>query len=189
MRENTGNRTVRSRQFIIAAAKSYKAAAAICGALVLAVSVTPAVSYGKSSDKTVAIIQGPIESIDKEKSLVCIAGQVIPLDKISNVRIGHLAVLLQIDDGKSQRLLLVDAYDTYVPGAMRVLVSGRVDEVDASLARIRIEGLWIDYSALLASAPQLKFSNGEIVSLSGIQPSSGGVLIADVGRVQINNRN
>jgi hypothetical protein len=58
-----------------------------------------------------------------------------------------------------------------------VTITGRVSEVNAALGVLMVGRQAVDYTALLASGKE-DFVVGSLVSLTGIQPLIGGVIIA-----------
>jgi hypothetical protein len=73
---------------------------------------------------------------------------------------------------------IIDSLDSYVPGASLVIASGQIANVDARRARLMLGTLWVDYSSLLSTDPQLEFTVGECVRFSGVQPLRNGDLLA-----------
>jgi len=77
---------------------------------------------------------------------------------------------------KPDRLILSEVQ--YVPGATKVLVSGRITAVDTATARFALGRLVVDYSRLLSTG-EINFAVGDLVGIKGIQAGTDSVLIAD----------
>ena len=78
---------------------------------------------------------------------------------------------------------LIDAYSVeissqaYVPGATRVFVTGVPSSVDSSLGTAQIGALTVDYTP---SFGRSAFEGiGAAVTVFGIQPSLGGIMLSD----------
>jgi hypothetical protein len=71
----------------------------------------------------------------------------------------------------------------YVAGSSTVELVGRLDAVDASVAKATIGDVTVDYSSRLVVEPTFAPLSGELIALSGIQPVAGGaILSSDVTR-------
>ena len=67
--------------------------------------------------------------------------------------------------------------DSYVPGASEVFVTGIPSSVDYRTGRAKIGNLTVDYTSSLGSG---RFQGiGAAVTVIGIQPASGGVMLSD----------
>jgi hypothetical protein len=67
---------------------------------------------------------------------------------------------------------------SYVDGASFTLVRGQVSAVDASLGRLSVCKLLIDYTPSLGNPDAAVPAVGEFAELSGVQPSPNGVMLA-----------
>jgi len=66
---------------------------------------------------------------------------------------------------------------SYVPGASEVFVTGIPSSVDYRTGRAKIGNLTVDYTSSLGSG---RFQGiGAAVTVIGIQPASGGVMLSD----------
>jgi hypothetical protein len=121
---------------------------------------------------------GALESIAIEKDLahLTVAGQVfdLPSNDASLFSVGDYIVA----GGATGAMAIV--YHTgipYIAGVSTVRVKACVDSVNQALGSLTVGGLTVDYAAQLALNPGLAPSHGDVVEVSGVQPTAGGTLL------------
>ena len=126
-----------------------------------------------------ALFAGQIESVDAAASKLTILGQTIQTAAAKTLAAGqYIFVFGHMTPASDMVVTAVRVVpDLYVPGASRVTITGRVSEVNAALGVLMVGRQAVDYTALLASGKE-EFVVGSLVSLTGIQPLIGGVIIA-----------
>src|SRR5690349_10912293 len=137
-------------------------------------------------------VAGALEEISPDSRQITVLGQTYLIDaktvfslgskRISNAAGGRVLSLgnwIAVESGDARRATSVSVFTSpYVSGASPVFVSGKVEQVATDLGTIRIGGLTIDASAALpGSLDELQI--GTLVEVSGTQPLSQGVLLAD----------
>jgi hypothetical protein len=71
----------------------------------------------------------------------------------------------------------VEALGTYNAGSDQIFETGVVTKVDEALGRLSVDGTDIDYTASLSGVAVGAPAVGEVVAVTGIQPTLGGVVI------------
>ncbi len=70
---------------------------------------------------------------------------------------------------------------SYVPGATKVLLKGKVTSVDSASGKLAIGKQVVDYSSVLSKA-DVAISVGTLVTVVGTQPLAKGLILADAIR-------
>jgi hypothetical protein len=130
------------------------------------------------------LLYGPIDAVNTEKKTISMLGRTLKLptvDLISEAMAGGMQLVASVSGqlsitGKMEKITLSLADVSYVAGASKVVISGRVDKVDYSLGTMKVGRAVIDVtSALTAKAPSV----GDVVVVLGTQPTRKGIVIAE----------
>ncbi|HLW25099.1 MAG TPA: DUF5666 domain-containing protein [Steroidobacteraceae bacterium] len=143
-------------------------------------------------------IVGPVESINVEKRILTVAGQVVIVSSdtrfdsvrrgtseswagLANLHTGdQIAVSGRSNEAATSVLL---AGDDYVPGSSKIFVKGEVTAVHPDEGVVYLNGLRIDITPAMSRADFSPLSVGDSVEIAGIQPSlHGDVLAEEVAR-------
>ena len=133
------------------------------------------------------IAKGPVEAVDAPSGYIQVLGQrykaaanAAKIREVSAQVASGIVVTASVygrhDRGGVQANSIVFSMEEYVPGVTTVFVLGRVDHTDGSRAEIRIRGLAIDYSALLA-AGDVTIGTGGMVAIAGSIASPNAALV------------
>jgi hypothetical protein len=137
------------------------------------------------------VLEGAVDSVDQASSTISVLGRKLKASP-HFVALIHAAVASgnSVSVSAAGRLktngqLSIDNLSTnssqYIPGASAVTLSGRVSEIDQQLGTLRIGKQTVDYTLALAmGASSLK--QGAVVSVRGVQPIRGGILLAQTVR-------
>lgn len=136
---------------------------------------------------------GPVES-QNSKTDVVVLGQRFAIDSATRCSYGGKVVSKQsctallsryayaVVEGDSKilgRAAVITVFPfSYVSGASTVMVGARVTAVSPEIGVVRLGGLVVDNTSLLASGP-LSLTVGAYLEIAGTQPASQGVLLAD----------
>jgi hypothetical protein len=140
----------------------------------------------KNSGVTLAL-KGPVTNVDLAAGTASVLGRQLRVpstalltdisDALAAGTTPELAVLSRIgSDGKFVGATARRVYEQYVAGATKVVVTGKLTSVDAATAKATINGMMVDYSALLSNA-NVDLAAGQVVTLVGTLPQAGGQMI------------
>ncbi len=134
-------------------------------------------------------IKGPVEKVDLAASTISVFGRqlAIPrssglIEKVASAMAAgstvEVAVYSRLDaSGKLSSAKASILEGQYVAGVTKVVVSGKISAVNAAVATAVVNGVVVDYSAVLASRiPSL--SVGDVVTFSGTLPQAGQQMLA-----------
>ena len=79
----------------------------------------------------------------------------------------------------AKSMVMLDA--SYVPGATKVLLKGKVTSVDSASGKLSVGKQVVDYSSLLSKSV-VAISAGMTVTIVGTQPLARGLVLADAIR-------
>ena len=125
------------------------------------------------------LLAGQVEAVDLRASTVTVLGQSVRTAAAGKISLGdNIAMVGRLDAAGNLVVAQVrPVADAYVAGASRVTITGKITGVDAARAVLTIGRQQVDFSALLASGT-LDLAAGSVVTMSGIQPVSGGIILA-----------
>ena len=127
------------------------------------------------------VLQGPVDSVNRNRSQVTVLGHSFAVSRPSAFAVGNqVAVYGWLAQDGQLIVERVQSLGRHVPGASRVVVSGRVSRVQAATGRISVGSVLVDYTQLLSIAPSLEFSAGSLVRLAGTQSQLRGVITASL---------
>jgi hypothetical protein len=137
---------------------------------------------------------GPVEQVSSDGQSLVVLGQRIALSgssqiflngkKLVSARARELLIpgkLVSVESQELQTGLLGSRVDllagTYVPGATSVRIIGRVTKVEASVGRLWIGALEVDYTSVLFD-PSVEAIVGSLVEAIGTRPNTSGSVVA-----------
>jgi len=135
------------------------------------------------------IARGPIEALDQAKGRVVLLGKAFSFGgsvaqmKALGARLASGESILATVTGAPAQNGVIKATTlslsngTYVPGTTEVMIVGTVKTVEEGIGAISIDGLRIDYSAILASGG-VQFVPGQLVAVLGVRSAPNMPLIA-----------
>jgi hypothetical protein len=124
------------------------------------------------------LISAPIQKLDRSTETVTVLGQSFHADT-AQLSIGEIVKvygLLQKDGSVSDAL--VEGTETFGANGDAVFLKGVVTNSDPALGRVEINGLAVDYTSQLGNSQFATPATGDVVALSGMQPTNQGVLVA-----------
>jgi hypothetical protein len=125
------------------------------------------------------LISGPIESIDSSHNTVTVLGHSVTLAHVDSVQVGQLVrVYGSIGGGAALGTAQLQNLGTYANGYESLYLKGTVSAVTPSIARLRVGGAEVDYTALLANGRFAVPGVGTVVEIAGVLPSGHGLLLA-----------
>jgi hypothetical protein len=129
----------------------------------------------------VSAAMGAVDAIavDGESAALTIAGQTFSVTSAdaSGISVGDYVVAGAI---RTDAIALVYHVGLpYVPGVSQVRVKGALNSVDASRGKLNIGALVVDYTPYLAGQPKFTPVTGDVLEVTGVQPSVHGVLLAE----------
>jgi hypothetical protein len=139
-------------------------------------------------------ILGELQSINLSAQSLIVAGQQVSLGKETTftyngaviadrtaalhiLRAGDVLAITGALDEPAVSISRID--DSYVPGATRIFIKGKVASVVSSVGRATIGDLGVDFTPAMADPKFTKVEVGEIIEATGVQPTVGGLLLAD----------
>ena len=134
--------------------------------------------------KDLVLIMGAVDRVDTATNTISVLGRNLKMPSVARVEEslagGHqlmVAVSGRISDsGTVEQMKLRFMPTDYVAGSSKVVVSGRVSDLDANVGTMKVNGITVDISsAIAAKAP----TAGSLVLLVGTQPVRQGVVLAE----------
>ena len=126
-----------------------------------------------------SVAVGPIESIAIQggRTQVAVLGQsyAAPAALAERFAPGDY-VIVQAHEGVLGAIRGVD--EPYLAGSSPVDLLGVITSVDPRRGTLAVNGVTVDYSAYLVSDPGFEPRANEFIHVSGIQPTTGGIIIA-----------
>jgi hypothetical protein len=134
------------------------------------------------------LLSGPAESVDAATSTVVVLGHRILVKDVSKISLGHtLNVFGVVATNGSLRAKTVQDTASYAWSGKQVQLTGAVAGIDRARGLVLIGKASVDYTALLAQPGFVPPSVGDIIQVSGTQPSGHGVVLAGkINRVGVN---
>ena len=134
--------------------------------------------------KDLVLIMGAVDRVDAATNTISVLGRSLKMPSVAKVEEslagGHqlmVAVSGRISDsGTVEQMKLRFMPADYVAGSSKVVVSGRVSDINASIGTMKVGGVTINISSAVATkAP----TAGSLVLLIGTQPVRQGVVLAE----------
>jgi hypothetical protein len=150
----------------------------VLGAAVLVALVASATSSaGVSRGGAELLVVGPVESIDAENRTATVLGQRIHSAMVDTLAVGNsVAVFGAARADGAIEASAIQTRGLYVAGASNVFLSGTVQRADVAVGRAVVNGVNVDLTPAM-SGGTLSPAVGSKVAISGIQPSSRGVVL------------
>lgn len=152
----------------------------LTGALISAITLLHALidtTYAADVDPKF-MLRGAVDFIDREHGIIAVLGHRIAARPFQQIDLGDVVVVTW-PEALGGQALVSRVGEINTPGVTRVTGVRRIIAVDAALARVKINEVWIDYTAALSLNSGLSFSVGQCVQFSGMQPVALGVVLAD----------
>ena len=120
---------------------------------------------------------GRVDSVSSERG-VRVLGFMVRPSAGDQFQVGDYAAVLDWSFGAGKQSLEVRPLAArYVPGASQVFLQARAKSNDVSQARIRVGNSFVDYSRQILAVSGANVVRGDIVAVSGTQPTPGGVIL------------
>ena len=134
--------------------------------------------------KAPVLIMGAIDRVDTATNTISVLGRSFKMPSVVKVEeslaAGHqlmVAVSGRISDsGTVEQMKLRFMPTDYVAGSSKVVVSGRVSDLDASVGTMKVGAVTVDISSAVAARTP---TAGSLVLLVGTQPVRQGVVLAE----------
>jgi hypothetical protein len=139
-------------------------------------------------------ILGELQSVNLSEQCLVVAGQQVSLAKETTVSyngaviVDHTAALRMLHAGDvlaitgpvdEPAVSISRIEDSYVPGATRIFVKGKVASVVSTVGRASVGELNVDFTPAMADPRFTKVEVGQVIEATGVQPTVGGLLLAD----------
>ena len=159
----------------------------VIGAVVTLTAVTPdlwASSVARvpqaSAEQQRLLLEGPVESINEKNGTAVILGQKLAVKLPNGVVVGDsVSVYGTLNDDGSLKISKLSSQGLYVAGASHVVLTAVVQQVHTSVGRAKVGGIDVDLTSVATLDGSLSVASGSVVQVSGTQPSSHGLVLAD----------
>jgi hypothetical protein len=124
------------------------------------------------------IFSGPIQKIDRGTDTVTVLGQRLNAQTtlLSIGEIVRVFGVLQKDGSIGDAL--VEGTKSFGANGDPVFLKGVVTNADPQLGRVEVDGLTVDYTSQLGNSQFSIPAIGDVIAVSGLQPTTKGVLVA-----------
>jgi len=131
------------------------------------------------ADQPVLTVIGPVEAFDPKHHSARVLGQTVILQHGVELGIGDVVSVVGTSgaDGVIAATTVKDQ-GIYVPGSSTVFVSGQVQKVNKSVGTLTVNGITVDFTALMAT-DAVTPAVGSKVQIGGTQPALGGIVLAN----------
>jgi hypothetical protein len=159
----------------------------VIGAVVVLTTATPDLRASSVTRPPQAIegqpsllLAGPVESISEKNSTAVVLGQKLLVELPEGVVVGDsVSVYGKLRADGTLAVSKVTNQGIYVAGASHVVLTALVQHVQASVGRAEVGGLDVDLTSIATTDGSTLVVSGSIVQVSGTQPSSHGLVLAD----------
>ena len=156
----------------------YQAARVSVASLSIAVLSSTAVYGADSMGVADVIAVGPLELVETQS--VTVLGRSYKTEDTSGLSTGaKVAIHGAMQPDGSPINVWVETIGNYVAGSDQIYETGAVSDVNAELGHLTISGSEVDYTNSLADPNAGLPAVGELVSVFGIQPVAGGLILSD----------
>ncbi|HWM66772.1 MAG TPA: hypothetical protein VNO35_09310, partial [Steroidobacteraceae bacterium] len=126
------------------------------------------------------LLAGPVESISEKNGTAVVLGQKLFVQLPESVVVGDsVSVYGKLQDDGTLAVSKVTNQGIYVPGASHVVLTALVQQVHTSVGRAKVGGLDVDLTSINTMDGTTSVVSGSVVQVSGTQPSSHGLVLAD----------
>ncbi len=130
------------------------------------------------------LVMGAVDGVDTATNTISVLGRSLKMPSVAKVEeslaAGHqlmVAVSGHISDsGTVEQMKLRFMPTDYVAGSSKVVVSGRVSDLDAKVGTMKVGGITVDISSAVAARPP---TAGSLVLIVGTQPVRQGIVLAE----------
>ena len=134
--------------------------------------------------KTQVLILGAIDRVDAATGTISVLGRRLKLPTVANVKetlAGGRQLMVAVsgrisDSGTVENMKLRFMPADYVAGSSKVVVSGRVTDLDTGVGTMKVGGIAVDISSSQATRMP---AAGSFIVLVGTQPVREGVVLAE----------
>ncbi len=134
--------------------------------------------------KDMVLVMGAVDGVDTATNTISVLGRSLKMPSVAKVEeslaAGHqlmVAVSGHISDsGTVEQMKLRFMPTDYVAGSSKVVVSGRVSDLDAKVGTMKVGGITVDISSAVAARPP---TAGSLVLIVGTQPVRQGIVLAE----------
>ena len=124
------------------------------------------------------LLSGPVEAVDRSANSVTVLGHQLVVRDVSAIFPGHrVNVFGGLENGFAKAAIIQDT-NVYATSGDQVVITGTVRAIDSLRGRIVIDGLSVDYTALLFQSQFSLPTVGNSVRVLGTQPNGRGVVLA-----------
>src|SRR5579862_9806198 len=141
-------------------------------------------AFATTASDIVAV--GPVEVV--ETGSITVLGREYKLEDTSGLTTGEKVAIhgaLQPDGSASN--VHAESLGIYSPGSDTIFETGVVTKVDADSGHFSMAGADVDYTATLAASDSAAPAVGQLVSIEGVQPVAGGVILGSSTSVGISS--
>ena len=139
-------------------------------------------AHAESADAVANVVAvGPLEFV--QSNSVTVLGRSYHVDDAAGLATGDKVAVhgdLQTDGSVSNAW--AESMGTYVAGSDRVFETGVVTSVNETFGRLSIGESKVDYTAALSEPGSSVPGKGDVISVTGIQPEVGGVVLGTTTR-------
>jgi hypothetical protein len=136
----------------------------------------PQVSAGQQG----LLLEGPVESINQKNGTAVVLGQKLSITLPEGVAVGDgVSVYGTMRDDGTFTISKITNQNSYVAGASHVVLTAIVQQVHGSIGRAKVGGVDVDLTSISSTDGSLSVTSGSVVQISGIQPTSHGVVLAN----------
>jgi hypothetical protein len=147
-----------------------------CVPSLVAMGLLSAAHADSATDVADVIAVGPVEFVDANS--VSVLGRSFRIDDTSGLETGvKVAVHGDLQADGSVANAWAEPMGAYVAGSDSVFETGVVTNVNETFGRLAIGDSKIDYTAALSEPDATAPGKGDVVSITGIQPEMGGVVL------------
>ncbi|MBS0417483.1 MAG: hypothetical protein JSR66_07200, partial [Proteobacteria bacterium] len=126
------------------------------------------------------LLEGPVESINEKNGTTVVLGQKLSVRLPEGVVVGDsVSIYGKLNDDGTFAISKLTSSGVYVPGASHVLLTAVVQQVQKSVGRAKVGGVDVDLTSVIATEGSPSVASGNVVQVSGTQPASRGVILAD----------
>jgi hypothetical protein len=143
-----------------------------------AVAIAAAWVSAEASSGRELLFSAPIQKLDRGTETVTVLGQSFHA-QTAQLNIGEIVKVYGIlEKSGSVSDAVVEGTNTFGANGDSVFLKGVVTNSDPALGRIEIDGLTVDYTSQLGNSQFVAPATGDVIAVSGLQPTNQGLLVA-----------
>ena len=141
----------------------------------MAMSSVPSISANENVE---LLISGPVDSVDASSGVVTVLSHRVHVLDISAVGIGSLVNIYgRVGNGGAISGAVLEDLGKVNSGSEQVYLKGKVTGLSADIGRLTVDGVAVDYTALLSNSNFRVPTLSEVVEVTGTQPAARGVIL------------